>query len=76
MGPEPVDQSASVARSVNPAIRILDPNTGWTSLGGQAAFDKVELLESGPLRGRLRLTRAGESWELIWTAAGLAPVAL
>ena len=27
MGPDPVDHCASVARSVNPAMRFLDPNT-------------------------------------------------
>lgn len=32
VGPEPVDHSASVVRMVNPAMRILDPNTGWASL--------------------------------------------
>ena len=45
------------------------PNSGWTTLGGKGAFSGVELLESGSLRGRLRLTRAGESWEITWTAS-------
>jgi beta-mannosidase len=53
-----------------PVEGVEGPNTGWTTLGGQGAFDKVELLESGPVRGRLRLGRAHETWEIVWTANG------
>ena len=45
-------------------------NPGWTSVGGTGAFTGVELVESGPLQGRLRLARAGETWEILWTATG------
>ena len=47
-------------------------NTGWTTLGGQGAMTGVELVETGPLRGKLRLERTGETWELTWTASSAA----
>jgi hypothetical protein len=47
-------------------------NTGWTSLGGQGAMTGVEFVETGPLRGKLRLDRTGETWELTWTASSAA----
>jgi hypothetical protein len=63
-------QAASV---IPPPVAGVDGgNIGWTSLGGQGAFTNVELLESGPARGRLRLTRAGEGWEITWTAGSAA----
>ena len=52
-----------------PVPGVSGENTGWTSLGGSGPMSSVELLESGPLRGRLRLGRQGESWEFLWTAA-------
>lgn len=52
-----------------PAVEGVDgPNTGWNSTGGTGAFTGVEFVESGPLRARLRLTRAGETQEIVWTA--------
>ena len=60
---------AAATFSPAPVPGVEGPNAGWTSLGGQGAFDKVELLESGPLRGRLRLARTGESWDITWTAS-------
>ena len=51
---------------------IPGENTGWTSLGGTGPMTKVELLETGPLRGRVRLERPGESWELTWDAHSAA----
>lgn len=64
---------------IPPAVPGVDgENDGWTSLGGKGGFEKVELAETGPLRGRLRLTRAGEIWEItfqtssagfVWKAA-------
>lgn len=45
-------------------------NVGWTSAGGTGAMTGVELVETGPLRARVRLTRAGETWELTWTSTG------
>ncbi len=66
-----VHESAPDAATALPApIPGIDgENTGWTTLGGKGEFTKVELLESGPMRGRMRLTRAGEAWEIVWTAA-------
>ena len=43
-------------------------NPGWFGLGGSGPITGVEFLEAGPLRGRLRLTRAGGTWEFLWTA--------
>ena len=51
-----------------PVAGVAGENTGWSSLGGVGAFTKTEWLETGPLRGRVRLTRSGETWELTWTA--------
>jgi hypothetical protein len=53
------------------ALNYVD-ESGWTSTGGSGPMTGVELLESGPLQGRLRLTRPGESWEFVWTAASAA----
>jgi beta-mannosidase len=53
-----------------PVPGVDGPNSGWTTLGGSGRFIGVELLESGALRGRLRLARAGEAWEIEWTANG------
>ncbi|HVV71830.1 MAG TPA: hypothetical protein VHI52_10080, partial [Verrucomicrobiae bacterium] len=47
---------------------VPDGNTGWTTLGGVGPITNVTLLETGPLRGRVRLERTSESWELTWTA--------
>ena len=65
---------AAATFSPAPVEGVEGANTGWTTLGGQGAFDKVELLESGPLRGRIRLSRTGEAlsgdtWEITWTAS-------
>lgn len=51
---------------------VPEGNPGWTSLGGQGRFSQVEFVETGPLRGRVRLSRAGETWELIWTTESRA----
>ena len=51
-----------------PVPGVSGENAGWTSTGGNGPMTNVELLETGPLRGRVRLTRDGESWELTWTA--------
>ncbi|QOY86192.1 glycoside hydrolase family 2 protein [Paludibaculum fermentans] len=51
-----------------PVTGVGGQNTGWTTLGGQGSFTSVELLEAGPLRGRLKLTRANEAWEITWTS--------
>ena len=53
-----------------PVAGVSGENVGWTSAGAGGPMKNVELLETGPLRGRVRLTRDGESWELTWTASG------
>lgn len=55
-----------------PVPGVEGPNTGWTSLGGSGAFVGVEIVEAGPLRGRLRLRREGETWEITWHAGSPA----
>lgn len=52
-----------------PPTPVPGPNGGWNSLGGTGPFTRAEFIESGPLRGRLRLERAGEISELVWTAS-------
>jgi len=47
-------------------------NVGWTSLAGSGPMSEVELAETGPLRGRLRLKRAAETWEFTWYADSAA----
>ena len=61
---------AAAAFSPPPVAGVSGPNSGWTTLGGTGAFTSVELVETGPVRGHLRLTRAGETWNLTWTASG------
>ncbi len=55
-----------------PIPGVEGENTGWTSIGGNGPMTSVELLETGPLRGRLRLGRSGETWEFVWTADSAA----
>src|SRR5712692_6633856 len=43
-------------------------NDGWSSLPEPGAFTNVELLETGPLRGRLKLSNEKVVWEFLWTA--------
>ncbi len=57
--------TAQAATVIPPAVPGLEgENGGWTTLGGKGGFTKVELLETGPLRGRVRLAREGETWEI------------
>ncbi len=69
-----IHEDTAQARSIIPPVvpGIDGENDGWTTLGGKGGFTNVELLETGPLRGRLRLTRAGETWEITFTAGGAA----
>jgi len=63
------EQTPEAAHFSPPLVPGVDgPNTGWTTLGGSGAFTSIDLVESGPLRGRFRLARAGETWEITWTA--------
>ncbi|MBI1789490.1 MAG: hypothetical protein HYR60_18295 [Acidobacteria bacterium] len=47
-------------------------NSGWSTPGASGEPANVELLETGPLRGRVRLSRSWESWEFVWTAGSAA----
>lgn len=63
------DDTPEAARfSPTPVAGVGGQNSGWTTLGGSGGFTLVELAEAGPLRGRLRLARAGETWEIVWTS--------
>ena len=57
------DIHAERLKSLQPAA----PNPGWTSLGATGPFTQVDIVESGPLRARVRFTRSGESWQLTFT---------
>lgn len=67
------EDTPEAARFIPPPVPGVEgPNTGWTSLGGSGAFTRVEIVESGPLRGRIRLGREGETWEILWHAGSPA----
>jgi beta-mannosidase len=62
------DIHAAEAMGIKPVPGVPSGNIGWTSLGASGSFTNVTLVETGPLRGRVRLERANEAWELIWSA--------
>jgi len=67
------EDTPQAARVIPPPVPGVEgPNTGWTSLGAEGAFADVEILEQGPLRARVRLTRPGEAWEILWHAGSAA----
>jgi beta-mannosidase len=68
------DIHASEAMGFRPVEGVPEGNTGWTSLGATGSLATVEFIETGPLRGRVRLSRPGESWELTWAADSRAIV--
>jgi beta-mannosidase len=43
-------------------------NTGWTSLGAAGPIERIEILSDGPVEAHVRLSGAGESWDLRFTA--------
>lgn len=47
-------------------------NIGWSSLPEPGEFTRVDLLETGPLRGKLRLSNDHCTWEFLWTAGSRA----
>jgi len=55
-----------------PAPGVPEGNVGWTSLGGSGPITRVDVVEAGPLRGKVRLVRGGETWELSWTVESRA----
>ncbi|MBI5084326.1 MAG: hypothetical protein HZB13_06995, partial [Acidobacteria bacterium] len=67
-----IHEDTPQARSIipPPVPGVTGENSGWSSLGGKGGFAKVEILEAGPQRGKLRLSRTGETWEITWTAEG------
>ena len=66
------DIHAAQALGFQPVAGVPEGNVGWTSLGGRGPITRVEFVESGPLRGKVRLAREGETWELTWTAESRA----
>ncbi len=55
-------------KPVGPVPGVEGENTGWTTLGGTGPITDVEVVSAGPLEGRIRLKRAGETQELVWNA--------
>jgi beta-mannosidase len=62
------DIHAAEAMGIKPVPGVPLGNTGWTSLGGSGPLTRVEIIENGPLRGKMRLGRSNETWELQWTS--------
>lgn len=62
------DIHAAEAMGFKPVPGVPAGNLGWTSLGGSGSFTNVTVLESGPWRGRVRLARPNETWDLTWSA--------
>ncbi|HZR18607.1 MAG TPA: hypothetical protein VFE51_15045, partial [Verrucomicrobiae bacterium] len=62
------DIHAAEAMGITPVAGVPMGNLGWTSLGSTGAITSVEVVEEGPLRGKLRLGRPQETWELTWAA--------
>jgi hypothetical protein len=66
------DIHAAEAMGVKPVPGVPEGNVGWTTVGGSGSITKVEFVETGPLRGRLRLGRLNETWELTWSSESRA----
>ena len=62
------DIHAANAMGFQPVPGVPEGNSGWSSLGAAGSLTNVEFIETGPLRGKVRLGRAGEAWELAWTS--------
>jgi beta-mannosidase len=62
------DIHASQAVPFQPVPGVPEGNIGWSTLGTTGAITKVELVETGPLRGKVRLSRGDEIWELLWSS--------
>src|SRR6185369_9757571 len=66
------DIHAAEAMGIKPVPGVPGGNVGWTSFGSGGPFTAVDFVETGPLRGKLRLTRTNETWELTWSAESRA----
>jgi beta-mannosidase len=66
------DIHAAQAMGFTPIAGVPEGNAGWTTVGGEGPITKVELVETGPLRGKVLLKRANETWELTWAAQSRA----
>ncbi|HLH53153.1 MAG TPA: hypothetical protein VKY92_06005 [Verrucomicrobiae bacterium] len=66
------DIHAAEAMGIQPVPGMPPGNGGWTSTGGTGPFTNVEILEDGPLRGKIRLSRTNETWELCWAGGSRA----
>lgn len=66
------DIHAAEAMGFKPVPGVPEGNVGWTTLRGEGPITRVEFIEHGPLRARVRLTRANETWDLSWTAGSRA----
>jgi hypothetical protein len=62
------DIHAAEAMGIQPVPGVPEGNIGWTSLEPLVRSQMFDVIEGGPLRGRVRLGRAGETWELTWSA--------
>ncbi len=63
--------TAGPQRMVN-LVETTPPDTGWAALGAKGAVTAVDATGVGPIEGRLRLTRDGETEEFVWTAQSAA----
>lgn len=62
------DIHAAEAMGFKPVPGVPEGNNGWTTLAGAGPIEKIDLVETGPLRTRVRLVRSNEVWELIYAA--------
>ena len=66
------DIHAAEAMGFKPVPGVPAGNIGWSGLNGTGPFTNVDLVESGPLKARVRLGGAGQTWELSWSAESRA----
>ncbi len=68
-----IETSPDVTESLSQGRKSAGFGTFLGTGSGRSAFDQVEILESGPMRGRIRVSGArhgsrNESWEFVWYA--------
>ena len=70
------DIHAAEAMGFKPVPGVPEGNIGWTSLGPTGAIQRIEFVENGPLRGKVRLSRTddAEKWDLTWSSESRALV--